>query len=174
MKVIIAGSRDFNDYEYLKARLDTLLQKVKGIEVISGTAAGADTLGERWAWEKGYKVYRYIPDWPRYGKRAGFLRNEAMARDGDALVAFWDGKSKGTKMMIDIATKKGLKVKVYSYADSKKEQPRATPMVCKGLLEWQAHRAKARIEHETSRDAAGEGTTGEGCSIESDPQGPVQ
>lgn len=110
MKVIIAGSRDFNDYELLREKCDKALSLQKSVEVVSGTARGADLLGERYATERGYLITQFKPDWDKYGKRAGYLRNTEMADYADALIAFWDGESKGTKHMIDIATKKGLKI----------------------------------------------------------------
>lgn len=112
MKVIIAGSRTFDDYEKLKQKCDFLLHNIKDIEIVSGNAAGADLLGERYARERGYKLYLYPADWEKYGRRAGYVRNSAMAKNADALIAFWNGISSGTKMMIDIARKEGLKVKI--------------------------------------------------------------
>lgn len=112
-KVIVAGSRDFTDYELLKRKLDVILaSKVdEGIVVISGTARGADKLGERYAKERGYEISSKPADWDRYGKAAGHRRNAEMADEGDALVAFWDGKSRGTAGMIELAKKKNLLVR---------------------------------------------------------------
>jgi hypothetical protein len=87
----------------------------KDVEIVSGTAAGADTLGERYAQEKGYEVKKFPAQWDLYGKSAGYKRNQQMAEYADGLIAFWDGKSRGTKHMIDIATNKGLKVRVIRY-----------------------------------------------------------
>lgn len=116
-KIIIAGGRDFNDYELLKEKCSYYLKdKGKEVTIISGTAKGADTLGEKFASEMGYEIERHPADWDKYGKRAGYLRNEEMAKsDADALIAFWDGKSKGTKHMIDIATREGLIIKIVNY-----------------------------------------------------------
>jgi hypothetical protein len=104
-KVIIAGSRSFNDYELLKERCDYWLgNEIKiDLQILSGTANGADKLGEKYALERGYKVIKFPADWETYGKKAGYLRNKEMAKVGDILIAFWDGKSKGTKHMIDLA-----------------------------------------------------------------------
>jgi YspA, cpYpsA-related SLOG family len=120
-KVIVAGSRDFNDYELLKRKLDVaLMHKVsEGITIISGTARGADKLGERYAAEKGYNVIRMSADWNTYGKRAGYIRNEEMAKIADALVAFWDGKSRGTYHMINIAKRYNLPIIVVNYVENK-------------------------------------------------------
>jgi len=115
MKVIIAGGRDFKDYNKLKDSCDKILINQNNIEIVSGTANGADILGERYAQEKGYEVKKFPAKWDEYGKKAGYMRNQEMGEYADGLIAFWDGKSKGTKHMIDIANKKGLKVRVIKY-----------------------------------------------------------
>ena len=115
-RVIIAGGRLFDDYAYLKDSMDYLLQNVKDeIAVVCGKARGADTLGEKYAKERGYTVHYFPADWDRYGKSAGYIRNEEMAKNADALVAFWDGKSRGTKNMIKLAHQYGLRVRVKNY-----------------------------------------------------------
>ena len=112
MKIIIAGSRTFNNYELLCQNCDKALSLQTEIEIVSGTANGADKLGERYANEKGYKIKQFPADWEKYGKSAGYKRNEEMAKYADALIAFWDGKSKGAKHMIDLAKLYKLKIKV--------------------------------------------------------------
>lgn len=115
-RVIIAGGRNFTDYELLKATMDKLLCNITDeITIVCGQAKGADTIGEQYAKEKGYAVAYYPANWKQYGKRAGYLRNEQMAQKADALVAFWDGESRGTKHMIDLAKRCGLKVRVKKY-----------------------------------------------------------
>lgn len=117
-RVIIAGSRDFDNYPMLAETMDYMLSNVKDnaeIVVVCGKARGADTLGERYAQERGYQVDYYPADWNRYGKRAGYLRNEEMARNADALVAFWDGVSRGTKNMIDIARRMKLVIRIQRF-----------------------------------------------------------
>ena len=111
MKVIIAGSRNFNDYNLLKTSCDNLLTQFTNIEIVSGTARGADKLGERYAREKGYSIKEFPANW-NLGKSAGYIRNDEMAQYADMLIAFWDGTSKGTKHMIDLANKRGIKVMV--------------------------------------------------------------
>lgn len=115
MKVIIAGSRNFNDYKFLCEKCDKILSNQKDIEIVSGTANGADKLGETYAIENNYKLTKFPADWNKYGKTAGYLRNMQMAEYADALIAFWDGKSKGTKHMIDLAKQYGLKVRIILY-----------------------------------------------------------
>ena len=116
-KVVVAGCRDFADYELLKEKCDFYLQNKKPeiIVIVSGHASGADTLGERYAQERGYETEVYPADWKTNGRAAGPIRNAQMATVADALIAFWDGKSRGTKNMIDTATKRGLQVAVVRY-----------------------------------------------------------
>ena len=114
-KVIIAGSRRFNDYPLLCEKCDILLSQkhqTHDIVVISGTARGADTLGEQYAYERGYSVERFPADWRNLGKQAGIVRNRQMAEVADALIAFWDGKSHGTEHMITHAKSHDLLVRV--------------------------------------------------------------
>lgn len=117
-KVVIAGTRTFDDYELLKSKMDAILcrkAKQHNIIIVSGTAKGADTLGELYAQECGYDIKRFPANWDKYGKRAGFLRNEEMGKYADVIVIFWDGFSKGAKLMVDIAKrlKKPLRVVMY-------------------------------------------------------------
>lgn len=117
--IVIAGGREFNDYQFLKARMNHLCRNLadKGIApvVISGKARGADSLGEQWAKEHGYEVIVKPADWDTHGKSAGYKRNEEMALIADAVVCFWDTNSKGTKHMIDLARKHRKIVYVYTY-----------------------------------------------------------
>ena len=117
-KVIIAGGRYFNDYALLCEKCDSILSQKRqshSVVIVSGTARGADTLGERYAQERGYAVERFPADWEHAGKAAGFIRNAQMASVADALIAFWDGQSKGTANMIGIARKRNLLVRVVGY-----------------------------------------------------------
>ena len=114
MKVIIAGGRDFSDYEKLKSFCDETLSDKTDIEIVSGKAKGADSLGEQYAKEKNYPVKEFPADW-KLGRGAGYIRNTQMANYSDMLICFWDGKSKGTKNMIDTARNKSLYVYVCRY-----------------------------------------------------------
>ena len=115
MKIIIAGGRDFKDYDLLCRKADYYLSRQTEIEIVSGTASGADKLGERYANERGYPIKRFPADWGGLGKKAGYIRNEEMAIYADALIAFWNERSKGTKHMIDLAELHKLKVRVIIY-----------------------------------------------------------
>ena len=119
LKVIIAGGRDFADYDKLRDACDEqLINAEEDIEIVSGGAKGVDTLGEQYAEEKGLEVKKFPADWKGYGRAAGIIRNSQMADYGDMLIAFWDGKSKGTKNMIETARKKQLQVSVVKYASN--------------------------------------------------------
>lgn len=120
MKLIIAGCRDcHSSSHFTQAIIGALKQPGFGYlsditEVVTGGASGVDAMGKRWA-----KVTLEIPhkefqaDWKANGKSAGPIRNRQMAEYADALIAIWDGKSRGTKNMIEEATKRGLKVYVH-------------------------------------------------------------
>lgn len=106
MKVIIAGGRDFGDYRFLKESVIGLNINIS--EIVSGNAKGADALGEQFAFENNIPVKSFPANWGKHGRSAGPIRNKEMADYADILVAFWDGKSKGTKSMIELANKKEL------------------------------------------------------------------
>jgi hypothetical protein len=111
MRTIIAGSRDFTDYEKMEEIMGRDVWKVS--VVISGTARGADRLGERWAKENGIPVERFPAAWKKYGKKAGYMRNIEMADAGEALVAFWDGETPGTESMIKLARIRAMPICIH-------------------------------------------------------------
>ena len=116
-KVIIAGTRTLEDYELVKQYADYKLSKItEQIEIVSGGADGADALGERYARERGYSIKVFPAEWEKYGRSAGPRRNKQMAEYADALLAYWDGKSRGTKNMIDEARKRQLKIGIKMYS----------------------------------------------------------
>lgn len=133
-KVIIAGGRDFNDYQTLCETMRTLFSEP--VIIVSGCAAGADALGERYAQEHELMVEKHPADWTNlnaepcriqynsrgaYNGLAGYNRNREMLQsvlenpDTGCLVAFWDGKSAGTRNMITIAKQAGLPVHILEY-----------------------------------------------------------
>jgi hypothetical protein len=116
-RVIVAGGREFSNYALLRDKLDYALRNRlnEGVTIVSGAARGADQLGERYAKERGYNIDSHPANWDEFGKSAGYIRNKEMAQSADALMAFWDGKSRGTKHMIDLAKQHGLKVIVINY-----------------------------------------------------------
>lgn len=121
--IIIAGGMHFKNKRLLYKKCDRILSKVsKNIIIRSGKATGADRLGERYAGDRNYDIQEFPADWDTYGKSAGHRRNREMTDGNDeysdkanALIAFWDGKSTGTKGMIDYAKKQGLQVRVIRY-----------------------------------------------------------
>lgn len=103
MKIAVIGSRTFDNYELLCKSLDTFYPKIT--QIISGGALGADSLAERFAKEQGISTLIFKPDWEKYGKVAGFIRNKDIVESADIVVAFWNGVSKGTFNSIDHAYK---------------------------------------------------------------------
>lgn len=120
--IIIAGSRDFSDYNIVKKSLKNFLilkQTSDKPTIICGMARGADMLGYRLAKEFKLPLKKFPADWSM-GKRAGYVRNEQMAKyaqehGNGVLFAFWDGKSKGTKWMIELAKKYNLEVHIFNF-----------------------------------------------------------
>lgn len=115
---IVAGSRQFNNYDLLCDKLDFLLQNQGGkVIIIHGGCRGADLLAERYAQHRGYEQITFLAEWDKYGKRAGYIRNREMHKfiahfSKRGVVAFWDGKSKGTAHSFELANefKNNLKV----------------------------------------------------------------
>ena len=113
-RVVVAGSRDFNDYNLLSSELDKFLAGKKNVTIISGTARGADRMGEQYAAEHGYKIDQFPAEWSKYHQGAGPIRNLEMVKTADAVVAFWDNQSTGTKNIIDCAKQENIPYKVIS------------------------------------------------------------
>lgn len=122
MRLVVAGSRSFGtpmadlSEAANTARLESArrivcremsVYQTDGLIILSGTASGADRLGEWWAGLNRLPVERYPADWQQYGKRAGYLRNELMAQKCDSVIVFWDGKSRGTEHMMALAKRYG-------------------------------------------------------------------
>lgn len=106
-RVVIAGSRAFDNYDEARLFISERLAswKQEEIVVLSGGARGADAIGERYAKEHGWEIERYPAEWKKYGKAAGVYRNKQMAERCDVAICFWDGHSKGTKSMIALVRK---------------------------------------------------------------------
>lgn len=115
MKTIIAGGREIISMGVLNAAIHA--SKFQISEVVCGGARGADALGKRWAEGQEVPVKMFPADWDTHGKSAGYKRNAEMAEYADALIALWDGESKGTRHMIELARKKGLLVHVQLQED---------------------------------------------------------
>ena len=115
MKIIIAGSREFDNYELLKEKVDYYTQNKSHVEIVSGCARGADKLGEKYAKERGWQIHEFPAEWKRYGKKAGMIRNQKMVEFADGLICFWNGESRGAKDVINRAEKAGIKVRVVHF-----------------------------------------------------------
>jgi hypothetical protein len=116
MRLIIAGGRWFNDYDLMKNKLDFFLKNTtEPIEIVSGKASGADTLGERYARQNDYPIKDFYAQWGKYNKRAGYLRNKEMAEYATHCIVFWDGESTGSASMIELAEEYGLPTRVVRY-----------------------------------------------------------
>ena len=113
MKLSVIGSRTFENYEMLANEILKLNLKISS--VISGGAKGADTLAEKWARENNIPILLFKPDWKKYGRAAGLRRNESIIESCDYCLAFWDGKSKGTKFSIDLCKKLKKPIKLVNF-----------------------------------------------------------
>lgn len=114
-RVVVAGSRSISDTTMIFAKLDSIMRnklQTHEVTIISGCAKGPDTIGEEWARKSHLKVDLIPADWDRDGRSAGMIRNKIMCDTADAVIAFHDGKSSGTKNMIDIATRAKKMVRV--------------------------------------------------------------
>ncbi len=114
-RLLIAGSRDFNDYNLLKQ----YIKPDKVSTIISGCARGADTLAIQYAKEFNIPVEKYPAEWDKYGKSAGYRRNKIMVDRATAIIVFWDGESRGTKHTIDLAQANNKLLKVVKYKEVK-------------------------------------------------------
>ena len=125
-RIIIAGCRYFEDYEYVRKMAGEITESIQiaepdaKITIVSGAANGADKLGERFAKEKGFDVKRFPANWTLYGKSAGPVRNREMlmfAKEKKGiLIAFWDGVSRGTANMIKISKDAGIPVFTFNFS----------------------------------------------------------
>ena len=112
MKLAVVGSRDFNDYGMAEEAIGKLVLKNSITELVSGGAGGADQLAERYAREHSIPITVFEPDWELQKRGAGHRRNEKIVSAADMVLAFWDGKSKGTKHTLDLACRLGKEVRI--------------------------------------------------------------
>lgn len=120
MRVIVTGSREHTDRDMIAQALDTVEAKLPArydwtdIVLVHGAAPGADTLADEYAMDQGWRVERHPADWAKYGKRAGFVRNKEMADLGaDLCLAFPIGESRGTRMMMDLVQRAGIRLEIW-------------------------------------------------------------
>ncbi len=112
MKLVVAVSRSIDDYDSVDAAIKQYLDSIRDLEIVHGGADGVDTLAAQFADVYALETTVFEPNWDEYGKAAGPIRNEEMAKYGDALVAVWDGGSNGTRSMIEKALDEGIEVYV--------------------------------------------------------------
>lgn len=115
MKLAVVGSRTFNDYDLLKSYLDKIHEREPITYIVSGGAKGADSLSERWARENNIETIIFLPDWNKYKKAAGFIRNKDIINESDKVIAFWDEISKGTLSSINLAKDQNKKTIVVKF-----------------------------------------------------------
>ena len=118
MNIAIIGSRSFTDYEKLKCFIKEKISLENVDFVVSGGAKGADKLGELFADEHGIDKKIFLPDWNKFGKQAGFIRNKDIIENSDVVFAFWNGFSKGTKNSLKLAEKLNKKIYLYEYIEA--------------------------------------------------------
>ena len=122
-KIIIAGSRSFNNYQYLYDRIKWVLNQenidLHNVEIVCGMAQGADKLGEDYAIDNFLQVKYFPAQWDLYGKQAGYIRNKAMAEYTDLCICFYDGKSKGTRLMMNLAMEHKIPLYAFNFINNK-------------------------------------------------------
>lgn len=112
MRILVCGSREYTDGLRIRDVLGCYWSQ--NPVIVHGDARGADRIAAEVAEGLGFVTEAHPADWDRHGKRAGYVRNQEMLDTGvDRVIAFWDGESKGTKMMIDLAKKAGVPVSIY-------------------------------------------------------------
>ncbi len=99
MKIVVAGSRNIHDKNLVYDCIEK--SKVTITELVSGCAAGVDSLAEAYALDHDIQVMPFWADWKKHGKSAGPIRNKQMAEYADAAVVIWNGQSNGARNMIE-------------------------------------------------------------------------
>ena len=120
MKLIIAGSRGITDYQIVRnAVITSQLWEAYGdnLEIVCGLAKGVDSLGKEFAERNNLKVHKFPANWDKHGKSAGYIRNKEMGDFADELLAIWDGKSKGTRGMIEYMKSLNKPVRIFEIGE---------------------------------------------------------
>ena len=115
-RVVIGGCRYYHNYEDFSCFVDFCLSRIKKehkIIILSGHCTGVDMMAERYAKENKFDLEIYPAEWDKYGKSAGPRRNREMVLKADFIIAFWDGKSRGTHSLIDYASNFKKPFKIY-------------------------------------------------------------
>jgi hypothetical protein len=117
MKIAVIGSQNFNDYEKFQKIMNKFLKSYENVEFISGGAKGTDSLAQEYAKEHGIPIKIYYPNWKKYKKAAGPIRNKQIWQDADIGIAFWDGKSKGTEYSFRFSKEMNKDLWVYNFTN---------------------------------------------------------
>ena len=115
MRLAVIGSRDFKDFDLLVKSIEEFCAEDPPTLIVSGGAKGADSLAERYAGERGIETQIFLPDWQKFGRSAGFRRNQDIVDSSDVCIAFWDGSSKGTLSSIEMAKKREIPLKIVRF-----------------------------------------------------------
>ena len=114
-RIVVAGCREYKNYEEAKEYIDFCISKIREDEnliFLSGGCRGADLLGERYARENGFELEIYPANWEKYGRAAGPKRNREMVLAADYIICFWDGKSRGTKTLVEFAKRENKPLRI--------------------------------------------------------------
>jgi len=122
MNLAIIGSRGFDDYDGFCEIMDELKEEDPDLHTISGGADGADMAAQQWCAMNDVPITVIVPNWNKFGKSAGFIRNTEIWNNADAGIAFWDGESKGTAHSFQIAKRQGKNLVIINYTDGKIDQ----------------------------------------------------
>lgn len=117
MKLAIVGSRGFTDTVLGKSIINDFCEIWYPDTIVSGGAAGADTMGKQFAFEHGMDYIEHLPNWKAQGKAAGMIRNSLIVEDCDQALVFWDYRSPGTRSTINLLWCANKKAMVYDYVN---------------------------------------------------------
>lgn len=122
MKLAVVGPRDFSDKEYIYSVISVVVDEFKVTEIVSGGARGVDTIAELFSSDNGLSFVGFLPQYDRYGKTATIIRNRLIVKNSDMVLAFWNGKSRGTKSTIDIARRDLKPFIIWRFDDETKSE----------------------------------------------------
>ncbi len=115
MKILVCGSRDYNNYEKIFLVIEKYM--TDDLTIISGGATGADSIAKEICTEYDIKYIEYVAEWSKYGKRAGPIRNSRMLKENPDLVLAFSSRSEltiGTRDTVEKAKRLGIKIKIFT------------------------------------------------------------
>jgi hypothetical protein len=120
MVVLVAGSRNYYDYNEFSDVMDYTHKKYNITEIVSGGARGADSLAERYAKENNIPIKVFKANWDMYGNAAGYIRNAEMHNylkdfEDRMCICFWDGQSRGTAHNFKLSKNNNTKLVCYNF-----------------------------------------------------------